>query len=85
MEKPSLNGGMLEVGVQQQFDPYAPPSPEQLKRQWAEAYKNRPIEYERKMDKNRKQAIKEILQNQVKEAVKPNDRLNDIFQKEISK
>lgn len=78
------NGGMMEVGAQT-FDPYAPPSPEQLKQQWIERYKNRPIEYERKADKNRKQAIKEILQNQVKEAVRPNERLNQIFHNEITK
>jgi predicted nucleotidyltransferase len=85
-EKPSLNGeGMMEVGVRQVFDPYAPPSPEQLKQQWADNYRNRPIEYERKADKNRRQAIKEILQDQVKQSVKPNDRLNDIFNKQIGK
>jgi hypothetical protein len=81
---PSINDGMMERGVET-FDPYAPPSPEQLKRQWAEAYQNRAIEYERKMDKNRKQAIKEILQNQVKESVRPQERLNDIFMKQIRK
>lgn len=82
--RPSLNDGMMEVGVQT-FDPYAPPSPEQLKRQWKEQYDNRPIEYERKADKNRKQAIKEILQDQVERAVRPDARLDEIFKKEISR
>jgi len=85
-ERPHLNGeGELEVGVQQTFDPYTPLSPEQLKRQWVENYRNRPIEYERKADKNRRQAIKEILQDQVKQSVKPDERLNDIFMKQIGK
>lgn len=85
-EKPSLNGeGVLEAGVGHTYDPFQPSSPEELKRQWAEQYRNRPIELQRKADKNRKQAIKEIFQDSLQKQVKPDDRLNDIFLKQIGK
>lgn len=65
------------------FNPLQPLSPEELKRQWKLQYENRDIEYQRKADRNRKQAIKEILQEQVRHAVKPNARLEKIFRDSI--
>lgn len=65
------------------FNPLQPPSPEELKRQWKFQYENREIEYQRKADRNRKQAIKEILQEQVRHAVKPDERLEKIFRESI--
>lgn len=75
------NDGMEGVGI----NPFSPPSADEYKRQWVEAYRNRPIEYERKADKNRRQAIKEILQEQVKLTVAPDERLNKIFMEQIDK
>lgn len=72
------NGGVY-------IDSFYTPSPAELKRQWEEQYRNRPIEQARKADKNRKQAIKEILQEQNRMAVKPNERLDKIFRDTIGK
>lgn len=72
------NGGVY-------MDSFQPPSPAELKQQWEQSYRNRPIEVERKMDKNRKQAIKEILQEQNRMAVKPNAKLDKIFRENIGK
>lgn len=65
--------------------PLRPPTPEEYKRMWLAALQSRKIDYEREAEKNRKKAIKEILQEQVKRAVKPNDRLSKIFYDEINK
>lgn len=68
------------------YDPYSPtPTPDDYKRQWQHNYRNREIEQQRKADKSRKQAIKEILQDQVKNAVKPNEKLDSIFRQQFTK
>lgn len=62
---------------------YQPLTPEQHKQRFMEEYAMKRWHIEN--EKNRRQAIKEVFQEQMQNAVRPNERLNAIFQNEVKK
>lgn len=63
-----------------------PPTPEDYKRMWeAEALQKQELKKRLNADQAKRQAIKEILQQQAKIATTPKERYKDAFHEEINK
>ena len=67
------------LGAEQQDNPFRPPSKEEIKRELlSKPY--RQIDYDREYQRNRKAAIKELLEESVQDTTKVNEEINSKFE-----